>query len=491
MSAPTLEHAPSSIEHLDQLSQADLLERRGQIDAQLDTYDTELHDQFKKLEESNDPQISIIDQLLVDQESDANISEVVSSYSYMIKHGESLLSPELLGTFKKIDDLDRDEDELVAQLDTRFAPGLMQYARDEALEIYSNLDYVAAGKLEKGASPDLPDSDGIQLRINEQTLPHPEEVAAKLRDIAYAEHANLNYRYAEMQVDEIERCKQILERWGVGTKQPLPKPVYDHTELERAEELNTRYRNYHNQFSAISAESKPLLPIHEWAVNLPDAEAENYYDHLASIDLEKELERIKVDGLELLPFDFSEAELRDYIRSNIPAIALEGLNNIVFRNATEKEIERDSRSNTFNGKGVTLAHHSHDLSENSADIVVFVDRYQKSHDDLILKDPNKLFVDWIVKNQVLDTVAHELAHALHHTLPVSILHEWDQVASDEKVEVTGYVSEMNKLDHNHRYMEDFADSFSLYVNDPRELSTLAGKRYAMMRAIVTKLKPTT
>lgn len=489
MSAPTPERTPSSEEKFDQLSQAELLVRREQIDAQLDGLEADLSKYMAGLQENNDPQVAFIEQLEDDERSDATLPETRPAYSYMIERGEGILSPDLLALFKEAETLDKTEEKILDQLDARFAPGLMRYARDEAMELISNIDYVAVGKLKKGASPDLPDSDGIRLRDFEQALPRPDTVVAWLHNIAYDEPENLNYRYAELQVDEVERCKEILERWGVGSKKPWPKSAYDHTELERAEELNNRYRNYHNQLSALAAESQPLLPIHEWAVDLPNTEVTKFYEHLASIDIEKELERLEIEGLELLPFEFTDTELSDYIRTHIPAIALEGLNKIVFRAASEDEKKYADQNNIFDGRGIPLAHHTHALSSNSAEIVIYVDTLQKKYNELISRDQEKAFVEWVVKNQLLDTVAHELGHALHHTLPVSILHEWDEVAASENVEVTNYVAEMNKLDNRYRFMEDFADSFSLYTNDPRGLSTLARKRYIKMDELVTKLKP--
>lgn len=489
MSAPSLEHTPYSTETLDQLPQSELLNRREQVDAQIDDLESNISEYLAGLQEKNDPQLASIEQLEDEEQSDTSLPEARSAYTYMIERGEGILSPDLLALFKEAETLDKTEEKILDQLDARFAPGLMRYARDEAMELIANIDYVAVGKLKKGSSPDLPDSDGIRLRDFEQTLPRPDTVVARLHNIAYDEPENLNYRYAELQVDEVERCKEILDRWGVGSKKPWPKSAYDHTELERAEELNNRYRNYHNQLSALAAESLPLLPMHEWAVDLPDTEVTKFYEHLASIEIEKELERIAVEGTELLPFEFTDTELRDYIRTHIPAIALEGLDKIIFRKTNEEEKKHHDSSNIFDGKGVTLAHHAHSLTSNSAEIVIFVDKFQKSHDDLTSKDPEKVFVDWVVKNQVFDTVAHELGHALHHTLPVSILHEWDEVAASENVEVTNYVAEMNRLDNRYRFMEDFADSFSLYTNDPRGLSTLAYKRYIKMDELVTKLKP--
>jgi hypothetical protein len=489
MSAPSPEHSHPSAETLDQLSQSDLLERRAHIDEQLDRVDAELKDYVDKLKEAHDPELTILERIEDDEQSDPDLRGTRPVYSYMIERGEGLLSAELITLFQKMDTLDQTEEKVLDQLDTRFAPGLIRYARDEALEIISNLDYVTIGQIEKNKSLVLPDSDGIPLRELEDSLPRPDAVVKKLHDIAYDGHANSNYRYAELLVDEIERCKAILKRWGVGTIQPLPKPVYDHVELERAEELNNRYRNYHNEVSALSAELRPLLPMHEWAVNLPDGERDKFYDHLASIDLEKELARLKFEGLELLPFEFTDAELRDYIHDKIPAIALEGLNTIVFRASSTEETERDRASNTFGGKGETLAHHAHDLSENRAEIVIFTDKFQKLYDKYMRVDPDEIFVEWIVKNELLDTLAHEFGHALHHTLPVSILHEWDEVAGSEDVEVTSYVSEMNKLDHRFRYMEDFADSFSIYANKPRDLLVLAEKRFEKMREIITRLTP--
>jgi hypothetical protein len=229
--------------------------------------------------------------------------------------------------------------------------------------------------------------------------------------------------------------------------------------------------------------------MHEWAVDLPDTEVAKFYEHLASIDIEKELARLDIEGLELLPFEFTNTELCSYVRTHIPAIALEGLNKIVFRVASEDEKNYADQNNIFDGRGIPLAHHAHSLSSNSAEIVIYVDTLQKKYDELISRDQEKPFVYWVVKNQVLDMVAHEFGHALHHTLPVSILHEWDEVAASENVEVTTYVAEMNKLDNRYRFMEDFADSFSLYTNDPQELSTLAHKRYIKMDELVTKLKP--
>ncbi len=490
MSAPKLEHAPSSIENLDQLSQADLLDRRDALEIQIAACEEQLTAYIDHLEMSKDPEYFVLEQLETDQFSEDNEGTANESpFHYLIEHGEGLLSPSFLEKFTVLATAMESEQDVDNQLDTRFAPGLIRHVEQEAMALYANIDYVAVGKLEKGKSPDLPDGDGVRLREFEETLPHPDEVVSKLRAIAYNENRNKSYRYAEMQVDEIERCKEILERWGVGTKKPWPEIVYDHTELERAEELNKRYRNYHNQFSALAAESQPLLPMHEWGVNLPDTEVSKYYEHLASIDMEKELERIKISGLDLLPFEFTDVDLRDYIRTNIPAIALEGLHKVTFRNTAEDEKNRKSHSDLYGGKSVTTGHHSHNKKENSAEIVIFVDQFQILYDYLLENFPDKEVVTGWTKNDFLDTVAHEFGHALHHTLPVSILHEWDTVAGTEKAEVTSYVAEMNKHEHVHRYMEDFADSFSLSVNRPYELHNKAQQRFRKMQEIVSKLKP--
>lgn len=494
MSAPSHEPAPSSAENLDQLSQSELLSRREQIDAQLDDLESDISEYLAGLQEKNDPQLAFIEQLeddgqlLEDDEwSDATLSEARPTYGHMIERGEGILSPELLDLLKKIETLERTEKKILDQLDAKFAPGLMRYATDEALEIISNLDYVAVGKLKKGASPDLPDSDGIRLRYFEQTLPHPDTVVAWLHNIAYDEPENLNYRYAELQVDEIERCKEILERWGVGSKKPWPKAVYDHTELERAEQLNNRYRHYHNERSALAAESEPLLPMHEWAVHPSAEDASKYYTQLASIDIKKELERISITGLEHLPIDMTRGDISEYIESYIPAIALEGVDTIKFRETNEDEKASLVNSKLFDGKGMIAGHHSHDLKENSATIVIHIDAIKKRYDNYIRTLSDDEAVRW-TKYEIFNTLAHELGHALHHTLPVSILHTWDEVASNEHADVTNYVSEMNKEEHPLRFMEDFADTFMTYVNEPWELKRVAPQRYDAMQTILTELK---
>ncbi len=236
--------------------------------------------------------------------------------------------------------------------------------------------------------------------------------------------------------------------------------------------------------------------MYEWAAHLEPEERARLAAHLKGIDAEKELSRMSVCGLDKLPVVISEDEIKEHLRRYIPPVAFEGVRTISFayrreRGVTDEQLQQEQAS------GYTpMGHHDHDRTLNNSEIVIWIDWLDKLVpfvSDTIARrkgtEPTQDFYSRYIKEQLWPVLDHEFGHALSTVLPVALLRQWHAVDQKDHARVTDYVKWRYDEDHQHRYAEDFAESFAMFINDPARLYDLSALRYLMMYEIFGLTQP--
>lgn len=367
--------------------------------------------------------------------------------------------------------------EVDEELNRRYGEELSSYARDEAEAVLNkiNTQVFMQSKYIRGVQG----ADADSMLVSR---------AVEMLERFAADEEIKPYAVSEAVLDAIDEQRDTLDRLGLLTivdePDSEPRLTHDRRELERAQELNRFYRTYHNELGVDAALGKKQLPMHEWAVYLEYDEYEALQHHMRSIDVDQEIARITIEGIDKLPFThaLSEAFLRRFLRK-IPAIALQGVNCLRFDDESTQE---DLKSDLFDGKGSVNGYHAHSLTRNSAEVVIHIAQ-MRAPSVLSVAVYGEEGANRRAKSELLDIIIHEFGHALHTTLPVSLLDRWDEAARAENVDVTPYVSEMRRSGNIHE-LEDFADSFMLYVRG-NNLDALAPGRYYAMQEIFDVTQP--
>jgi hypothetical protein len=472
------------VEELSRLDHDGLLQKRKSLDEAEDALGDEIQEYLKSHEDEAAVLEKIDDNFWASPES----SRETDVREHILSLDDGTLSESLRAMLRKSLLASREHEKVEQELTRRYGKELHEFAQQEAEKLLNYVDNVEVQRLWKSDAK-LPDNDGLEPDQFTGGITAAITIVDHLVGIVDGQYNSGNdYSIAEAEYDAVERGRDVLERWGVLREKPVDKMADVPTATEeqlRAVVLNRAYRPYHNEVPAYMAPMKSFLPMHEWAVHLDDVERSALDRHLQSIDVKKEVERLAIRGIELLPFHYDEAELREHLL-RIPGIAFEGVREIVFKKKTEEEHTQDSKLEKWDGKSVVeTGHHYHDLRQNSAEIVIWVDQPEQIYDfrrDQHGDDVAKRFA--IIEME--ETIDHEFGHALHTKLPVHLLDEWEASAQAFDVDVSEYVRQKHGSNDTHYKMENFADTFALYINDPTQLDK---KHFDAMNNIYRRTTP--
>lgn len=220
------------------------------------------------------------------------------------------------------------------------------------------------------------------------------------------------------------------------------------------------------------------LPAEEFELDATSDAYTHLVEKARNIDVTEALDGIEVSGsLENLPFEYSEAELKKFLRETIPPIALASIKRIVFRPMTTDEDKDDT----------DLGLHRWSEELGGSEIVISDVKVREHYQEMLGMVGQKDDVEAIARDAASRnmhiTIAHECAHELHQVLPVAALKRWEDQRATDPTNVTAYVKEQHDTNHRHRYWEDFADSVGLFTNRPEVLDIISSTRFSALRQI--------
>lgn len=398
----------------------------------------------------------------------------------LIEHGHGVLPAAYYDAARHAAMMQALLDDITDVLDDAADESLGEYVQDEAMTLFN--------QIKRG------DLNRMRYTDDEQNV--IDHTVATLEELC--DRQNDTYELDEQAFDKLERCRSILDDLNMlvdGEVASDIEPTYDVQSLKRAQQLNNRYRTYNDDPLPDAAQFYPMLPLHNSQTELDSSQRELLMHHLQSIDAKQEVNRITITGVGKLPFDYRESSLRQLLYE-VPAIALEGVESITFKDGDDEGTLADSPYEPWEA----FAYHEHDAAKNSADIVVRVDQVGKLHDEtrgfgLLFDDGSALTghddSDDVSIQTMEQVILHEFGHAFHQQLPVSLLNDWDIVAraGDNDQPVTDYVAEVRNAGHVNYGMEDFADNFMLALVNPDELQRIAPDRYTAMTELIRTCRP--
>jgi hypothetical protein len=226
------------------------------------------------------------------------------------------------------------------------------------------------------------------------------------------------------------------------------------------------------------------LPAHEFDGDIGSEGYAQFVEQAREIALADAHKNLEISGsIENLPFEFSETELRLFLITSVPAVALKSVKRIQFRPLSDEEDEVDNKLGIFRHSkeldGWEIVVSDVKVKENYEDTLKYYAEYDDA-EDIALHH---------AKTQMLRTITHEFGHALHEVLPVAALKRWEDKRVTDPTNITAYVKSRHDEDHPHRYMEDFADSMAKFIVSPAELSLTSSVRYEAMQEIYEEYMP--
>lgn len=400
------------------------------------------------------------------------------------------LRPEIIDHVTTLEELQEQRRRIDAVINDDYSEDLVALVYKKARDSMARIDSETSE-----LSREAPDANQEVLYDGTIFTPGIATVMGIIDQISRQEPSPMTVERADSYLEMIEATETHLMKIGLLHDE---LSIHSMSELCRAEELMRKYR--HGQdFSGTNADGtldnktitttkqasqKPVLPMHDWAVNLESDQREALCNHLRSVN---GLEDIEIEGLEMLPFNYTFDDVLDVLKK-VPGIALEGIDWITFQPAMNGESDGDP--DLWGGEGRRLAHHSHSSDTNTAEIVLWADRIKEKYDSVLgdeyfstLGDAKKI-AEHETRLYITQTLLHEVGHGFHHTLPVALLDHWDRMIEDEDKSVSSYVREAKRTQHAHHHLEDFADTFRLYFEDPHYLEAVAPQRFRAMRDLV-------
>ncbi len=226
------------------------------------------------------------------------------------------------------------------------------------------------------------------------------------------------------------------------------------------------------------------LPAAEFETEIDSEGYAKLVEQARAIDAVEALKNIEVSGsFEGLPFEYSEAELKLFLLASVPAAALAPVKRIQFRPMTKEEYEGDTTSGL------------HKWSEelNGSEIIISdakIREYYEYIRELMGDHENaETMATLSAKTECQALIIHEFGHALHEALPVAALKRWEEQRATDQTNVTAYVKHRHDSNHHYRYMEDFADTMALFINQPEKLIIISPVRFNAMRQIFEEFMP--
>lgn len=226
------------------------------------------------------------------------------------------------------------------------------------------------------------------------------------------------------------------------------------------------------------------LPAEEFEADVNSEAYTQLIEQARGTDVAEALKRLEVSGsLENLPFEFSEAELKLFLLTSVPAAALASVKRVQFRPMTQEEDKEDT----------SLGLHKWSDELGGSEIIISDVKVRERYQDILElfgDDPNaEQYAQLSARNTMLHTITHEFGHELHEILPVAALKRWEEQRASDPTNITAYVKSRYDSDHMHRYMEDFADTMALFINQPEILTVISPTRFNAMQQIFEEVMP--
>lgn len=109
-------------------------------------------------------------------------------------------------------------------------------------------------------------------------------------------------------------------------------------------------------------------------------------------------------------------------------------------------------------------------------IATEIEIYHPLFTDEDTPEPEKEYM----RNQFLDTVWHEIGHNSHYTLSYDEMLQWEETISSDPTAVSWYVEYSRQKGEKKGRIEDFAESYQLFIRNPTILHMLSPVRYYFM-----------
>jgi hypothetical protein len=205
-----------------------------------------------------------------------------------------------------------------------------------------------------------------------------------------------------------------------------------------------------------------------------------------NIDPIEALNAMEVSGtFDSLPFGFTAEDLKKFLLTLAPPIALQSVKRVVFRALS---LEEESEEGTFT---LGFKHWSEEVE--GTEIVISDVRVRERHEQYLKlyadQDNAKALADYATREYMMETISHEFAHALHEALPAGALQRWRSRVEADKTHVSAYAEHYHKIDHKNRDKEEFADSVAMFTEKPEVLSIISPARYAALEELYDEFMP--
>lgn len=271
------------------------------------------------------------------------------------------------------------------------------------------------------------------------------------------------------------------------------------------EELTTAAPRYYNEQlqAAIKDQLAQRIVDLDFDRNFEtDYDSQAYADmvvHDRLIDGAEAVAKMEITGdLSKLPFEFSATALREILQDYVPAVALAHVKRVEFRPLTKDEAESDT----------ALGLHIPDRDGTGSTIIISDERVVEHYQERMrlmnavkhqlvgdFKNPDdydtdaKRIAEEFALEHMMETVAHEFGHAMHDAIPVAALRRWDEQISGDKTNITPYIKLNHDQNSRNRYIEDFAESFSMFTVRPDKLALISPARFEAMEEIFDDFMP--
>lgn len=226
------------------------------------------------------------------------------------------------------------------------------------------------------------------------------------------------------------------------------------------------------------------LPADEIETDINSEAYAGLIEEARSVDSFAALQQLEISGsFEKLPFDLSESELKLFLLRSVPAAAIASVERISFRALTKEEDEED------NTRGLHVW--SEELG--GSEIIISDTKVHEHYQNILELFGDvpfaKQYAQERAKERMFRSIVHEFGHELHEILPLASLKRWEDQRSTDQTNITPYVKDRHDSKHRHRYMEDFADTMTLFINQPEELMVISPTRFYAMRQIFEEIMP--
>jgi len=226
------------------------------------------------------------------------------------------------------------------------------------------------------------------------------------------------------------------------------------------------------------------LPADEFDVDIHSQAYTQSVEQARGTNVVEALKKLEISGsLEGLPFELSETELKLFLLTSVPAVALTSVKRIQFRSMTPDEDKEDNM----------LGLHKWSEELGGPEIIISDAKVRGCYQDileLLGDDPDaEQYAQLGARNNMLEIITHEFGHELHEVLPIAALKRWEEQRASDPTNITPYVKSRHDSDHVHRYMEDFADTMALFVNRPEVLTVISPTRFNAMQQIFEECMP--